>query len=1290
MAKRKVSKLDLEKLLKKSKEKPKTYDPTKQVEGYKRRLEASGIDPEKAIDTRNWFEKALNLTPDQNALFDFFELMERPQQALFGGIDAAQNGGDFMEGMQQGWTGNKDTRFGQILRNYGMEDSGEAIGADDVLGFIGDVLLDPMDLALIPVTAGASVAVKGALKGADTAIDAAQAAQKATKLVSGTDLVMKGVKGAVKTTAKTSDNILKGILKKIDTWDVAKIKKLGLENVAKELKLLQKYDNAKLAVSKAFNIISSIPAQLMEKARRVMGAEAVSKVELRFIKSDFDKKLPELAKKAGYSNVDDAGRDLMAFLEWKNYKPETTVLDLVGASNMDKIPITEEAYKLILDVNDTFKLGYKPTDLFEEVILDNGVKVWYANPNMQQDFAKSLKDLEGVQDSFDEYRKSVKTVDHDPQYYNKQADMTHADSQYEVRQVLSSVDDQGLIDDDVVNKYGTKDATPDVVRNEIEANGGVTVINGKVINADKGFNVAYDKKKELPFDNIEDLQKYADDNNITSYGVWLNDDGKYVLDATSTFTYDSDIAAKLGYFGNQDTIFDWSDKNAYTVPEFMAKYNLKQIVPSSKNTTVRDLLYKLAGSKIASPRYYSPEDIAKFNRLAQSKDFIDMANYTEEVLKKMYSTIDYAFSDIDELTGLTKLDDAGNPVGATTKLHTAFDSGAYHHATTDEYKELGRKIRDARSHSPMKSDFRGNINTFSGREYKMSAQEANLIARTHQSRLANFGTTAQKEFWSNNQNIQLFQETIQANMDDFIDVSPKFAKNARMIDELLVRGWMEDPDILRGLADGEVVPVGYKKVSKSSLESKLRGYAGYVSDSSAEAFNKTIKNLPDTTNLIIDNNVYDLIGRLDDTKSVNMLVRMLDTVNNAFKRFKLLSPGFQMRNILGNATNMYVAGVPVAEIPTYLGKAHNIMDKGVAIMEKVTLDRKAYDLLSDADKEIYRLYTKFVRNNFHDVAEELWEIPAKLRNKVHKTPILDDIQQFNNKCNNAADVRFRMAAMMYAEKHPEVYQKLGLNSDVAFVRHALFDPKDLTPAEKEFGKRLIPFYTFIKKNLAFQMKNLTDNPVRYKRIKKGIQSMWEAIDIKPEQLEAYKRENFWFPLITEKNGKYLAVKASLPIGDLGEFIENPLGKVVSSVSPGVRAPFELALNKQAYTGLPIQEFEGQKGYNIPELTRKQEYLLSQTGLDVPYIFGKDVATGIGQLAKTGDVGGALKTMVGRSALSSGDINRAATSRAYEELNQLRELMKYYKQENINILTLAEAENKNPKLNAVSAALAKLR
>ena len=62
------------------------------AEGLKKRIEGSGIDVEKVTDTRNFVEKAFNLKEKQNFFFDVFEVLGRPQQALFNAVKSLQEG----------------------------------------------------------------------------------------------------------------------------------------------------------------------------------------------------------------------------------------------------------------------------------------------------------------------------------------------------------------------------------------------------------------------------------------------------------------------------------------------------------------------------------------------------------------------------------------------------------------------------------------------------------------------------------------------------------------------------------------------------------------------------------------------------------------------------------------------------------------------------------------------------------------------------------------------------------------------------------------------------------------------------------------------------------------------------------------------------------------------------------------------------------------------------------------------------------------------------------------------
>ena len=141
-----------------------------QVSNYQTRLRAAGIQPEEATDNRNFLEKLLNLPEDQNVLFDVLEIINRPQQALFGAIDNAINNEDVLSGAWEGLSGQKQTSGSEILRDAGMGGSGDFnlfdpstygdLSASDVLGFGLDIFADPIDPFLGKIAKGVGKGVK--------------------------------------------------------------------------------------------------------------------------------------------------------------------------------------------------------------------------------------------------------------------------------------------------------------------------------------------------------------------------------------------------------------------------------------------------------------------------------------------------------------------------------------------------------------------------------------------------------------------------------------------------------------------------------------------------------------------------------------------------------------------------------------------------------------------------------------------------------------------------------------------------------------------------------------------------------------------------------------------------------------------------------------------------------------------------------------------------------------------------------------------------------------------------
>ena len=344
------------------------------INNYKTRLGAAGVDVEEATDNRNWFEKLTNLPEGQNFLFDAFELLGRPQQALFGAIQGLQEGEDALEYAKAGFSGEETYHAGDILRNMGVSDeklftnpiTKEDTSLADILGLGADILADPIDL--IPagslIKAGKVANAASDVKKATKALDAANVlgdvtkindATKALDMARTTEDIVKATKykgslleaGMQGISGSTKKAVGSAITKGADISDVSKIGKLAKANgiidkgtkVTKEMipELTTKLSDiginvttksdmlktAKKAFSKTTDYAGSFEDDLFNKIKRSDNKIDVANAYGKAYLSDIQKQIKNYAKGAG-KNVDDVNKDVLSYISSK-YNPETDI-----------------------------------------------------------------------------------------------------------------------------------------------------------------------------------------------------------------------------------------------------------------------------------------------------------------------------------------------------------------------------------------------------------------------------------------------------------------------------------------------------------------------------------------------------------------------------------------------------------------------------------------------------------------------------------------------------------------------------------------------------------------------------------------------------------------------------------------------------------------------------------------------------------------------------------------------------------------------------------------------------
>lgn len=129
----------------------------------------------------------------------------------------------------------------------------------------------------------------------------------------------------------------------------------------------------------------------------------------------------------------------------------------------------------------------------------------------------------------------------------------------------------------------------------------------------------------------------------------------------------------------------------------------------------------------------------------------------------------------------------------------------------------------------------------------------------------------------------------------------------------------------------------------------------------------------------------------------------------------------------------------------------------------------------------------------------------------------------------------------------------------AEVKKYLFDWHELTPFERQYMKRLIPFYSWVRKNIPLQIVSMIEKPAKFARVGRWIERQQEEGD-----MPSWLREMAGFPA----PGGEQYVAADLPYVDLSRLDAHDL---LNMLTPFARFPIEAGTGRSVFTGRPIAE-----------------------------------------------------------------------------------------------------------------------
>jgi hypothetical protein len=292
-------------------------------------------------------------------------------------------------------------------------------------------------------------------------------------------------------------------------------------------------------------------------------------------------------------------------------------------------------------------------------------------------------------------------------------------------------------------------------------------------------------------------------------------------------------------------------------------------------------------------------------------------------------------------------------------------------------------------------------------------------------------------------------------------------------------------------------------------------------------------------------NVYEL------GKEPGLFGRAFNAFTNLFKTYATLSPGFQVRNAL---SGMFMNAADGVGLRTQM--------EGAQLWRK--WERGGVEWLDRQPQRVQDAFSAaFASGAGGRVAEAgvAGKSANRIYDKLSNNPATRSFQRWGEKVEGALRLGMSLHSMDRGE---------GVASAVRRIGRVHFNYAEVSAFDEQ-AKRLIPFWTFMSRNLPLQMQEIFSNPAAYAaygHIKRNFQGAKE--DNVPEY---WKGLGTW-RLPFDVGGQSAYYQPDFGFTRMGQDIQNitdtltmkkPLA-FMNSVNPGFSAPLDFVYGKDSFTG----------------------------------------------------------------------------------------------------------------------------
>ena len=395
--------------------------------------------------------------------------------------------------------------------------------------------------------------------------------------------------------------------------------------------------------------------------------------------------------------------------------------------------------------------------------------------------------------------------------------------------------------------------------------------------------------------------------------------------------------------------------------------------------------------------------------------------------------------------------------------------------------------------------------------------------------------------------------------------------------------FQDDPAIALGIADFNAAQaIAGRKFLDDASQFGIK----------ADVAPASYKTIPEIPGLKFEPAVANQLTRsykaLTNQEEINKFLKVYDGAQNWWKMWSLgIRPAYHAKNTIGNLWNSYLGGLTT---PKPYGDA-------AAFQVKVAKNNLSGKI---AGYPVDELYDAMMTRGVFGQGQYGGDISRTIESQIsggNKNPFTlatsNPILQGGFKLGQTIEDNARIALFIDQLNKGASFDKAGNH-----VRKYLFDYGDVNPFEKDVLKRVMPFYTWSRKNIPLQLEALATQPDKINKINLAINNIQQANQVEQpdlSQVPDYIREQA--PVYVGSDAAAGTVSAipltnlipTFDIASITKFLNTEtapqgiqkgklgtaLSTVLSGVSPLLKAPLELLANYDFFRKKTIQEFEGQ-------------------------------------------------------------------------------------------------------------------